>query len=180
MYTFRHKLKTPFWQILPKRLTKLSYEKSDNAKNFINMIILAILHQTAVYPLNPGIKFWPCKCVTSANTSLQWLYYEISCSLRIVQKFHISTHFYHFATLVKFNAGFVDEPPTTGRVRFRNSRTTYLCFTNSWTMVQEYVLRFHEHDFCHLTTLKLGIFRNLWTRKRISTNSRWMIFVDEL
>ena len=140
------------------------------------MIILAILRHTAVYPLHLCLKFWPYKCVNSANTSLQWLYYKISCSFRLVQNFHIFTRFYHFATLVKFSSGFVDEPPTTGRVRFRNSWTTYLCFTNSWTMVQEYVLRFHEHDFCHLTTLKSGIFRNLWTRKWISTNSRWMIF----
>ena len=101
--------KTLFWQILPKRLTKLSYEKSDNAKNFINMIILAILRHTAVYPLHPGIKFWPYKCVNSANPSLHWLYYKISCSFRLVQNFHISTHFSHFATLVKCKSGYRPE-----------------------------------------------------------------------
>ena len=80
--------------------------RAATAQNIKNMNMGLVLRHTAIYPLHPGIKFSPWKCVNSANTSLQNLYYEIFCYFRNGQNFHIFTHFYHFAILAKCSSGY--------------------------------------------------------------------------
>ena len=87
-------------------MTKPSNVRAATAWNINNMNMGPILRHAALYPLHPGIKFSPWKCVNFANTSLPTLYYEISDCFRIGQNFHISAHFHHFATLVKCISGY--------------------------------------------------------------------------
>ena len=87
-------------------MTKPSNVRAATAWNINNMNMGPILRHAALYPLHPGIKFSPWKCVNFANTSLPTLYYEISGCFRIGQNFHISAHFHHFATLVKCISGY--------------------------------------------------------------------------
>ena len=100
------KQSTLFWRIFPTRMTKPSNVRAATAWNINNMNMGPILRHAALYPLHPGIKFSPWKCVNFANTSLPTLYYEISGCFRIGQNFHISAHFHHFATLVKCISGY--------------------------------------------------------------------------
>ena len=95
-----------FWRIFLTRLTKLSNVRAATALNINNMNMGPILRHAALYPLHPGIKFSPWKCVNFANTSLPTLYYEISGCFRIGQNFHIFAHFHHFATVVKCISGY--------------------------------------------------------------------------
>ena len=87
-------------------LSKLSNKGAATALNINNMNMGPILRHAALYPLHPGIKFSPWKCVNFANTSLPTLYYEISGCFRIGQNFHIFAHFHHFATVVKCISGY--------------------------------------------------------------------------
>ena len=90
------------------RFRKKSNKRAATAQNINNMKMGPILRHTTLFPPHPGIEFSPWKRVNSANTSLQNLYYEISCYIRNGQNFHISTHthFYHFAILAQCSSGY--------------------------------------------------------------------------
>ena len=98
--------KTLFWWVFPTRLTKMSNMQAATAQNINNMNIGHILRHTTLYPPRPGVEFSLWKCVNSANTSLQNLYYKTSCYFRNGQNFHIFAHFYHFAILAKYTSGY--------------------------------------------------------------------------
>ena len=95
-----------FWRVFSTRLTKMSNVRAATAQNINNTNMGPILRLTTLYPPHPGIEFSLWKCVNSANTSLQNLYYEISCYFRNGQNFHIFAHFYHFAILAKYTSGY--------------------------------------------------------------------------
>ena len=115
--------------------TKMSNMLFATAQNIKNMNMGPILRHTTLYPPHPDIEFSPWKCVNSANTSLQNLYYKISCYFRIGQNFHISTHFYNFTRSAKCTSGYRLQLLINFLISFQTIYSTFL----KWRIVRKVI-----------------------------------------